>query len=89
MGVFKAISKPFKSKEKIFPWGGVKGRELYPYRVKLEPVILVEKPLKFNELVPKLSFIKNKAKWVGYVRRPMVAIPKRDFDLIMKRLSEV
>jgi len=86
MGVFKAISKPFESRERIFPWRGAGGREVYPYRVRLEPVVLAERPLMFDELVPKLSFVKNKVRWSGYLRRAMLTIPKEDFDLIMEGL---
>jgi len=86
MGVFKAVSKPFESRERVFPWRGAGGREVYPYRVKLEPVVLAERPLMFNELVPKLSFVKNKVRWSGYLKRAMLTIPKEDFDLIMDGL---
>ena len=86
MGVFKAVSKPFESRERVFPWRGAGGREVYPYRVKLEPVVLAERPLMFDELVPKLSFVKNKVRWSGYLRRAMLTIPKEDFDLIMEGL---
>ena len=87
MGVFKAASKPFESRERIFPWGGAGGREVYPLRVKLEPVILAKRPLMFDGLVPRLSFIRNKKRWSGYLRRAMLLIPEGDFKLIMEHLS--
>jgi len=86
MGVFKAVSKPFESKERVFPWRGAGGREVYPLRVRLEPVVVAEKPLMFDELVPKLNFIRNKARWTGYLRRAMMAIPEGDFRLMREEL---
>mgnify|MGYP003883883887 CR=1 FL=1 len=88
MGVFKAVSKPFESRKSVFPWRGASGREIYPYRVRLEPVILAEKPLMFDEIISKLGFIKNKARWSGYLRRAMILIPEGDFDMIMKCLEK-
>ena len=88
MGVFKAVSRVFESREKIFPWGGASGREVYPFRVRLEPVVLAERPLMFDELVPKLGFVKNKVRWTGYLRRAMLSIPREDFDLILRLLRE-
>ena len=79
-GIFEAISEPYKDSTKIFkPYGS---EQTFPYRVKLKPIIMFEKPVNFKELVPKLSFIKNKQRWSGALRRAMVEIPEKDYNLI-------
>ena len=60
MGVFKAASKPFESRERVLPWRGAGGREVYPLRVRLEPVVLGEKPLMFDELVHGFLVLRQK-----------------------------
>lgn len=81
-GIFKATSEPFESREKVFGWAEFGKEELFPYRVKLEPVIVPEKPLSFNQLLPKLNFITNKKMWSGYLRRAMRTIPEEDYETI-------
>lgn len=82
MGVFKAVSEPFESAEEVFSWGGFGREEVFPYRVKLEPVIIAEEPLLFKDLIPKLKFITNKKMRTGHLRRAMRTILKEDYDLI-------
>jgi len=48
----------------------------YPYRVKIKPIKIFDEPVEFKPLIPKLSFIRNKDKWTGYVRLPMREIPE-------------
>ena len=82
-GTFKAISKPFKSDEVIFNSTGFIKAEQFQYRVKLEPLLVLEKPIRFDGLVPKLQFIFNKKKWgTRLMGRAMFTIPKEDYELI-------
>ena len=79
-GIFEAISKPYRDSTKIFkPYGS---EQTFSYRVKLKPIKILEKPITFKELVPKLSFIKNKQKWTGSLRRAMIEIPEKDYKTI-------
>jgi len=79
-GIFEAVSEPYKDSTKIFkPYGS---ESTFPYRVKLKPIKILKKPINFKELVPKLSFIKNKQRWSGILRRAMVEIPEKDYKLI-------
>ena len=79
-GIFEAISEPYKDSTKIFkPYGT---EQTFPYRVKLKPIKIFEKPITFKELVPKLSFIKNKQRWSGALRRAMVEIPEKDYKTL-------
>ena len=76
-GIFKIASKPFYSEERIFS-----GIEIYPWRVRINPIAIPRAPLEFMKLVPRLQFIKNKEKWYSHLRVAMRKIPRQDFDLI-------
>jgi len=86
-GVFMATSDGFESSERIFSWGEFGRPEIFPYRVKLEPIIISNKPLQFKELIPKLKFITNKKMWTGHLRRPMRTISKEDYKTIVALLK--
>lgn len=85
-GIFKATSQPFQDEEKIFNSEGF-DREVFPHRVRLEPVIIAKEAIPFDSLVPKLQFILSKKNWQGYLRRAMIAIPKEDYYLILDAIS--
>ena len=81
VGVFEAISEPYRDSTKIFKAYGTEST--FPHRVKIKPVKIFDKPLFFKELVPKLSFIKNKQRWSGSLRRAMVEITEEDYNIIV------
>ncbi|MEM2293130.1 MAG: EVE domain-containing protein [Nitrososphaerota archaeon] len=87
MGIFKATSEPFESTEGIFSWGEFGREEVFPHRVKLEPVVIAEEPIYFKDLIPRLRFIRNKKMWTGYLRRAMRTIPREDYNLIYTAIS--
>ena len=87
-GILVAASKPYTSTEKIFKSAGPSGRELYPHRVRLQPLIIPEKCIKFEPLIQKLKFIKNKQRWTGHIRRAMIKIPEEDFELLKVALEK-
>jgi len=79
VAAYEAASEVFRDSERIF-----KGK-LYPLRIRLRQIAVFSRPLNFRELVPELSFIKNKKGWVGHIRgKAMREIPKRDFEMIME-----
>ena len=82
MGIFEVASEPYESSERIFSWGEFGREDLFPHRVKLEPVILAKEPLQFKSLLPKLKFVTNKKMWSGHLRKAMRTIPREDYDLI-------
>ncbi|NMX22046.1 EVE domain-containing protein [ANME-1 cluster archaeon GoMg4] len=87
-GVYKAASEPFAEYTRVFKSRG-KENELFPRRVKLEPVYVPENPTPFRELIPKLGFITNKEKWHTHLfGRAMRTIPKTDFETIFSALKE-
>jgi len=62
--------------------------EVFPYRVKIKPLIVPKEPLSFTPLISKLSFIKKKERWTAYFRRVMFEISKDDNEVIEKYLRE-
>jgi len=53
-GIFEIISRPYEDHKPVFP-SQITNGEVYPYRVKVKP------------LIEKLEFITNKKKWSGYL----------------------
>ena len=86
-GIFKATSKPFTDKKPVFSSEGFRAGEVFPCRVRLEPLLIPPEPVPFEPLIPRLSFIKNKAKWTGYLRGAMREIPEGDYELIRAELE--
>ena len=83
-GIFEAVSEPYTDKEKLFK--AHRGNEIYPYRIKINPIKIAEKIINFKELVPKLTFIKNKKAWPFSLRTAMRTIPEKDYQLIKNQL---
>jgi predicted RNA-binding protein len=81
-GIFEATSQSFESQDKLFSWGDFGREELFPYRVKMRPLVLPKELLSFDKLIPKLRFITNKKTWSGHLRRAMRIIPKEDYEKI-------
>lgn len=86
-GIFRAISEPFESREKIFNWAEFGREEIFPYRVRLEPVNVPETPRPFEKLLGKLSFTKDVKRWSLKLRRATLKISNKDFKLISQALE--
>jgi predicted RNA-binding protein len=87
-GIMKADSEPYMSTEKIFSPTGFASGEIFPNRVKLKSQIIVDKPINFKELVPKLKFIKNKKFWAGSLQgKATRLIPKEDYETVWAVLA--
>lgn len=84
-GIFKAISEPFESKEKIFK--PIK-KEIFPNRIKLEKVLIPKMRVDFKKLIPRLSFIRNKISWGFYMWSAIRMISKEDYKTIKSALLE-
>lgn len=78
MGLFKVRSRKTENK-KIF------SGEIYPFRISLDPIYILEKPLKFKKLVGKLEFIKNKDRWNMYLFgvQGIRKLSKNDYNTII------
>ena len=83
-GIFRAVSEPFESREKVFNWADFGREEIFPFRVKLEPVAVPSEPLPCEKLVGKLSFTKGIKRWSIKLRRAMFKISAEDFEIIME-----
>ncbi|MEM0211815.1 MAG: EVE domain-containing protein [Desulfurococcaceae archaeon] len=81
-GIFRAVSEPFESEERIFSWIDYGKDEVFPFRVKIEPFLVPEKALPFDRLIEKLSFTKGLKRWSIKLRRAMFKISEEDFNTI-------
>lgn len=82
-GIGEAVSKVFKDSSRIFSSKGFSSSETFPYRIRVKLELVLEKPLEFKPLIPKLTFIKNKEKWTGHIMgKAMRRIPKEDYETI-------
>jgi len=87
VAVYEVISEPFKDSTRIFSSKGMRNSgETFPWRVKIKPIKIFDKPIEFKSLIPKLRFITNKKKWTGHLMgKAMREIPEEDFRLIISR----
>ncbi len=84
VAIYEVVSEPFKDSTRIFSSKGMRSNETFPWRVKIRPVKIFDKPIEFKPLIPKLKFITNKKKWSGHLMgKAMREIPKEDYELIM------
>ena len=81
-GIFRVVSEPFESREKVFSWADFGREEVFPFRVRLEPNVVAKEPVSFDRLVGKLSFTKGRKRWSIMLRRAMLRISERDFEVI-------
>ena len=87
VGAYEVISEVFEDRSRIFKSPPGKS-EIYPYRIKLKPIKIFEKPLDFKSLIPELKFIKNKKRWTGHIQgKAMRGIPKEDYESIMNKVT--
>ncbi len=87
-GIFKAVSEPFVDRRPVFSSEGFRAGEVFPHRVRLEPVLVPPEPVPFEPLVPELGFIKNKQKWTGHLRGAMRPIPEEDYEVLRAALEK-
>jgi predicted RNA-binding protein len=81
-GIFKAVTKPFKDEEEIFIGTGFWEGKIFPYRIKLHPYLIPKAHVAFEEMIPRLTFIRNKRVWGVYFRKQMQSISSEDFQKI-------
>lgn len=60
VSAYRVVSEWFREDRPLWPDEAHEGRVKYPWRIRLEPVKLGV--VDYNELVSKLSFVKNKKK---------------------------
>ena len=84
-GAFEIVSEGYEDSTPLFVTPERMGDEVFPYRMKLKPIRVFNKPVEFKPLIPDLSFIKNKTMWTGHIRVAMREIPEEDYQLILNR----
>ena len=77
MGVFEVITT-FEENKKIFLG------DIFPYRIKMKPLKILNKPIKFITIVDELEFIRNKKHWQSHLfgARGVYRLSKKDYDII-------
>jgi len=85
VGAYEVISEVFRDSTRIFSSKGMRTNEIFPWRVKIKPIKIFDKPIEFKPLIPKLKFITNKKKWSGHLMgKAMREIPEEDYELILE-----
>ncbi|EJG07271.1 UPF0310 protein [Methanofollis liminatans DSM 4140] len=84
VGAYEIVSEGYEDHKPVFITPESMGDEIFPYRVKLQPIKIFTEPVEFKPLIPRLMFIKNKTMWTGHIRVAMREIPKEDYEYIMK-----
>jgi len=84
VGVYKIVSEPFRSEDKIF---SSPSSDSFPLRVKIKAVAVPREALNFKTLVPELSFIRKKKNWGRYMQKSMGIIPEEDAATIISHLE--
>ena len=86
VAVYEVVSEPFKDSTRIFSSKGMRSSgETFPWRVKIKPIKIFDKPIEFKLLIPKLKFITNKRRWsIHLMGKAMRRIPEDDFKLIVR-----
>jgi len=83
-GIFEIYSKPYEDHSDIFQ-SKKTPNEKYPFRVKLKKINIFDPELPFRQMIPELSFIKNKTKYSGHLLgRAMRVIPEEDMKKIQQ-----
>ena len=83
VGEYEVASKLFVDTKKIFQSPTDSPFEKFPLRIKLKPLAILEIPILFKPLVPKLNFIKNKRNWAVSIRgKAVIEIPESDYKII-------
>ncbi len=82
-GIFEIISKPYLNSKMKWDKGD------YPSLIKLKPIVIAKDYIPLKEIIPKLTFIKNKQRYSTYfwgkgMRR---MIPNEDVEILKKLLK--
>lgn len=80
-GFFKVINN-YNDNTRIFTG------ELYPYRLKLNPIKILKDPISIKSIINELSFIKNKTKWFTHFFgvKGVRKLSQNDYKVIFKKI---
>ncbi len=82
-GIYRVVSYPYEEQKALFPEGG-----MYPYRVKIEPLIILKEPKDFTPLISLLSITRGKKNWNAILQRVMIKMDENDFRIIQEYLRK-
>lgn len=89
VGIVKVLTEWYHDETPIFPEEKVRNRALFPYRVRVEPVITGV--CDFKSILDKIVFIEDKAQLAKYLRNAPAnlkrPIPEQDAKLIEECLN--
>ena len=92
-GIFKVVSDWYNATKPIWADEITENKIKYPFQCKLEPVLIGDAV--YNELVPNLSFVKNKSNPGSYLQTHPIGpanhsqpINENDFELIKNKMKE-
>lgn len=77
------VTETFTDDTPLFTPPPQMGDERFPYRFRLKPVRIFEKPVELKPLIPELGFVTNKKMWSGHFRHAMREIPEEDYKKII------
>lgn len=86
-GEYQIASDVYTDDARIFSSPPTNPHETFPLRLDLECLTPSAAPIPFKPLIPKLSFIKNKANWGGTLQgNALLNIPEKDYATIVSSL---
>lgn len=84
VGIVRVISDWYYDETPVFPEEKVRNKGIYPYRVKVEPI--VTGACDFKSILDKINFIEDKAQLAKYLRNAPAnlkrPIPEEDAKII-------
>lgn len=83
-GEYEVASDVYYDKKSIFHAAPTASEEIFPLRFKLKLITSSPRQTEYKQLIPKLSFIKNKQKWAGtFQGNACLSIPEKDYRIIV------
>ena len=83
-GAYEVVAEPYEDHSRLFVTPPQMGDEIFPFRMKVRPVVVFAEPLEFKPLIGDLTFITNKTMWSGHLRTAMREIPEEDYQRIVE-----
>ena len=86
-GIFEAVSRIYKSKEKIFDSTYIyRKNEIFQYRINLKLISMDILEVNIYDIIKKLKLTKDKENWGSCFFRSMIKISIHDYKLFEKKM---
>lgn len=87
-GIFEAVSKIFKSNEKIFDSNYIyRKNELFPHRINLKLISIDIQEVNIYDIIQKLKLTKDKENWGSCFFRSMIKINIQDYKVFERKMK--